>query len=295
MTTQGISIIAAAARPENWEPVYESIGVNDIPFELIFVGPNEPDFDLPDNFRFIKSNTKPAQCAEIASRAAIYPLLLTLGDDIRFKTDHPLDSIYETYVRADDELVMVSCRYQPGGEARTETDHRFFEGDLDSPILPFCTLISTQQWRNIGGIDSQFIAVCWDMDIVMRMYSMGGSVVFSDVQVVEDTAWSRGSNLMNDHRSTDRVLVDQMWSDDRKVHSNRSLPVKSFLDEGILLRSQGPPGRWHHDSELMNKFITSRTYYWLRRMRSNVTGRMHRFRFTSIPMYIRRLLKRGSS
>lgn len=295
MSIRGISIIGSAARPENWEASYESIGDNEIPFEVIFVGPNEPKFDMPDNFRFIKSNTKPTQCVEIASRAAIYPLLMMFGDDIRFVTDHPLDNLYETYTKNDDDLTMVSCRYQPGGEARTQIDHRFFPGDSDSPLLPFCTLMPTEIWRDLGGVDSRFIASCWDLDIAMRVLAIGGKVVFSNVEVVEDTTWSRGSNLLRDHRSTDLVLARQMWSEDQKTHFNRALPVEPFSDEGILIKSQGPPGRWTHEGDLMNKVITSSTYYRLRSWKTGISGRLHRFRVREVPRYVRRALRRTRS
>lgn len=289
MTTPGISIIATAARPENWEALYESIGANDVPFELVFVGPNEPRFSLPEGFRFIKSYVKPAQCAEIASREAIYPLLMVFGDDIIFTTERPLDGLYDTYVENADERTMVSCRLRSGGEARMNIDHRFLEGDEDSPLLPFCTLMSARLWREIGGIDRRFIAVCWDLDIAMRMLALGGEVVFSDVYVDEDTARSRGSTLMRDHRSTDRALAERLWSVDGQVHFQRALPVEPFSDEGILLRSQGPQGRWHHESELMNRIITGRTYYTLKTWKTTAEGRARRFRIRNVPRYMRRL------
>ena len=291
MTTQGISIIGPAARPENWEAFYECIGTNDIPFEVVFVGPNAPKSQLPENFRFIKSNTKPAQAAEIACRNAKYPLVMIFGDDIRFMTEHPLDRVYETYVEAANEKAMVSCRYRPEGEARTHVDYHFFQGDPESPQLPFCTLMSAKVWREIGGIDRNFIAVSWDADIAMRVMADGGSVVVSEVIVEEDSAWSRGSTLDRDHRSTDHQFRFRLWSTDGVVHFDRSQPVESFSDEGILRRSQGPPGRWRHDSEFINRFITSRLYYTVKTWNSIIRGRIHRFSIRNAPKYFRRMLK----
>jgi len=291
MTIQGISVIAPAARPENWEALYQSIGDNDIPFEVVFVGPNAPKNPLPDNFRYIKSNTKPAQAAEIACRNAIYPLVLIIGDDFRFRTEHPLDKAYETYVEAGAGKTLVSCRYIPGGEARTQNDHRFIIDDPETPILPLCTLMSTPLWRDIGGIDKNFIAVQWDVDIAMRVMATGGKVVFSDVIVEEDSSWGRGSTLDRDHRSTDHALRFQLWSTDGKVHFNRSRPVESFSDEGILARSQGPAGRWNHDSDFINGLITSRGYYTLKTWNSSIRGRLNRFSVRNLPRYLRRMVK----
>ena len=64
MKKPDISIIGTAARPENWLSLYRSLGSDDVSFEIVFVGPNEPDYELPSNFRFIKSNVKPMQCEQ---------------------------------------------------------------------------------------------------------------------------------------------------------------------------------------------------------------------------------------
>ena len=55
MTKPTVSILASASRPENWMVLYDSIGDNDVSFELVFVGPNAPNYRLPDNFKYIKS------------------------------------------------------------------------------------------------------------------------------------------------------------------------------------------------------------------------------------------------
>ena len=290
MTPPRISLIASATRPENWMGLYRSVGSNDVSFECVFAGPNEPGFPLPDNFVFIKTNVKPAQCWEIASRKARGDLLMPLADDLVFVTEHPLDKLYGTYEAHNDDRVMVSCKYRPGGESRTRIDHRFFHGDSNSPLLPLAALMCSRLWREIGGIDRRFIAVCWDMDVSMRVLALGGRVVFSDVYVDEDTARSRGSTLMTDHRATDLILVQRLWSIDGRVHFQRALPVEPFSDEGILLRSQGPQGRWRYESDLMNRIITGRTYYILRTWSVAIQGRLKRFKFRNIPTYFRRLL-----
>ena len=66
-----ISLIGSAFRTNNWLKIYDSVKKNKIGFEIVYVGPNKPDFQLPDNFRFIQSDVKPVQCIEIAARAII--------------------------------------------------------------------------------------------------------------------------------------------------------------------------------------------------------------------------------
>ena len=291
MTTPLISIIATASRPENWMELYKSIGENDVSFEVIFVGPNEPNFQLPTNFNFIKSNVKPAQCVEIASRHASGDFIIPVADDVLFTTQHPLDKYYKAYVDAGAGNTVASAEYKldPGW-------NRFFHNNTESPLMPFCGLIPTRLWRELGGIDSQFIAVSWDLDLAMRIFAAGGQVVMAGVFIGEEIELpgkprSRGSTLHRDYWPIDRVLLDKLWSVDGKVHFNRTSPVIPFSDEDILVRSQEPQGRWHYQSALMNKVITGRTYYKLRGWRSIIRGRFHRFKISQIPMYLKRLVR----
>ena len=60
-----ISLFGSSCRPQNWKGLYESIGNNKVNFEIVFAGPNDPDFELPNNFKFIKSYTKPMKCRDI--------------------------------------------------------------------------------------------------------------------------------------------------------------------------------------------------------------------------------------
>jgi len=102
-----ISIFGSAARPENWLTFYERLGVNDVTFEVIFVGPNSPNYVLPNNLIYIKSNVKPAQCFEIGARRASGSLLMWTADDSLFVTPNPLDKLYQTYLGCDDDNVLI--------------------------------------------------------------------------------------------------------------------------------------------------------------------------------------------
>jgi hypothetical protein len=295
MTTPKISLIASASRPENWQELYETIGENDTAFELIFVGPNAPKGKLPDNFIFIKSNVKPAQCWEIAARRASGELLMYVADDIMFMTENPIDKVYQLYTEKarENDKVIVSLNYR-----LPEGWNRLLIGDDSSPVVPLCGLLSSKLWHEIGGIDKNFIALGWDLDLVMRVLSLGGEVVLSDVYIDEEIEMpskprSRGSRLLRDHKSTDIVRLHELWLTDGKPHFNRALPAERLSDFEILTRSQPPEGRWKHESDLINKIITSRTYYVLKSFQSHVSGRLHRFRIRKIPTYVRKLISNG--
>ena len=65
-----VSIIATAHRPANWLAICDSF-VTECKIEFVFVGPNPPVDIRPENFKYIRSRVKPAQCVEIALRNAV--------------------------------------------------------------------------------------------------------------------------------------------------------------------------------------------------------------------------------
>lgn len=239
-----ISICAPAHRPQNWMALYNSIGDNDVEFELVFVGPHPPDYLLPENFRFIQSLVKPTQCIEIAFRNAHADLVMNIADDYTFKTVRPLDRLYETYKKYNNEKLLLSCRFGTNGIDQSHFALHFNASDLTSPIIPMSALMSKKLFNDLGGIDSSFIAVMWDLDIAMRVYALGGCVVISDVMLDEDRTKSAGSLLCSEFWGHDRTLLEGLWTTNGKIHFSRNKPIKPFLNTDILNVSQGPRGRW---------------------------------------------------
>lgn len=246
-----ISIVASAHRPQNWMNLYNSIGDNHVDFELVFVGPNPPDYDLPKNFRFIRSLVKPAQCLEIAYRNSLADLVMNIADDCVFKISGPLDRLYETYKSYNNGKIILSCRYMMDGQDLSYCAHRFFIDESSDLIMPVCGLMSKKFFSDIGGIDKNFIAVMWDLDIAMRVYTAGGRVVLSDVYINEDKGKSAGSNSCCESAVHDRPLLESLWMTNGKIHLNRKKPVDPFLDINILNASQGPRGRWRGNGPLL--------------------------------------------
>lgn len=239
-----ISLFGSSYRPENWMPLYQSIGDNDVAFEIVFVGPNEPDFKLPDNFKFIKSYVKPSQCFEIAARHTSGELIMNIPDDVEFKGARPLDRLYNTYKSYNNEKLIVSCRYVLSGEEPDEECHYFFAGDKTSPMLALASLMSRDLYMKAGGVDRNFLTVMADNDLTMRVHAMGGKVVLSDVYLEEDKQKGRGSELCDEYWKHERGLMLDLWVVDGKVGLKRSRPFEPFSNNRILEVSQGPRGRW---------------------------------------------------
>lgn len=286
MSKPVISIIGSAARPENWMRFYESIGQNKVDFEVLFVGPNPPIVDMPDNFRYIKSNVKVSQCVEIAARGAEGELLLVAADDMLFTGAAPLDRLLSIYRQQDDDMSLVSLAV-PGPEGAD----RFYQFDMSSPLVALSPLMSADLWRRIGGIERRFVAVSWDIDLTFRVCLLGGRVVPSDVyievdQVMPGVAGSKGSILPLETSATDRGFLNNLWEIDGEHPVKRRLLFEPFPDDNILTRSQHPQGRWKHQNETINRLLSIVTTYKLRQWRSATIGRTFRFVLRHSPSFL---------
>lgn len=250
-----VTLYATAYRPENWMEVYEGIGKNELNWDMIFVGPNPPVCEMPDNFKFIQTLVKPAQCVEIAARAAVGELIMNLTDDVLFRTPHPLDKLCQEYREQNSKKIMVTPRFMLHGvdcmvEYAPSDPHRYWCDDPTSPRLGICCLMSRRKYMELGGVDRKFIAVNWDHDIQMRLQAEGGELIVSrDVYLDEVASLDKrpGSTGAAHYCPHDRQgLLDVMWTipGTRTCTFERSLPFEPFSDERILEESQGPKGHW---------------------------------------------------
>ncbi len=178
---------------------------------------------------------------------------MNIADDCEFRGSRPLDRLYETYKSYNSDKIILSCRCMMNGEDLSHSAHLFFMNDFSTPVMPLCGLMSRKFYRDLGGIDRNFIAVWWPLDIAMRVYALGGRVVMSDVYVNEDKSKCAEPerDLWGEIGVHDRSLLDSLWSTDGKVHFNRKNPVEPFSDINILGTSQGPRGRWRGNGFLL--------------------------------------------
>ncbi|OHB79355.1 MAG: hypothetical protein A2Z25_15830 [Planctomycetes bacterium RBG_16_55_9] len=257
-----ISLFGPAIYTENWMGFYESLTSNEVPFEIVFVGHRAPEFTLPDNFHFIYSEVKPAQCAEIASRYAVGDYVLAIADDVVF-SEHALDKMYKMHRSFDCDKIMISCRYILNKKDVTDEAAYYWWGEKKSPRMPVAGILKRSMWKQLGGIDRRFVALCWHLDIAMRFYEIGGAVGLCEDAWIEEIESTR--RLYADVGApVDRPLLDWFWvrhteppegaafsscihykSKEKGVISRTRLsPVVPFDDQYILTRSQGPKGKW---------------------------------------------------
>jgi len=268
-----ISLFGSAIRTHNWERLYSSLTKNSVSFELILVGPDVPDFPLPKNFHYIYSNVKPAQCFEIAARYATGDFIMHVGDELIF-SDNALNEMFNLYEKNASEELIVSSRLSRHNELLDMKMHRFLDIVPDSPLIPFCALMSKKLWNRLGGIDRRFTALCWDADIAMRVLEIGGSILYADKAIVEDV-WDKRTFLskvvkritntreiglfLEYGKYIDRPLLDSFWVSNEQenqediyavnnqnvsILKKRKSPVLPYEDSHLLTVSQEPTGRW---------------------------------------------------
>jgi hypothetical protein len=265
MALAKVSFFASAIRTWLWPRLYASLEGNSIPFEMIFVGDREPEWKLPGNVRFIYSPVKPAQCFEIAVRQTQADLIIPFGDDMLFSYK-AVDLLYERFMTQDNDLLVLSPRYSCNGDLYDRSRVSFFSGNTRSPLLPICGLMKKQLWEKVGGVDRNFVALCWDMDVCMRVYEIGGTVERYDEVMVSEISTIGGRDESFLYREVglpfDRALLESLWVDETITSEDdqmrvyclhpkkgalmrkRMRPVEGFDEHDLLTVTQGTKGRW---------------------------------------------------
>ncbi len=257
-----ISLCASAIRVAFWKQFYDSCTGNKIPFEVIFVGSVKPNWELPENFKYIYSPVKPSQCYEIAFREAKGELIAWTTDDSTYNKHHNnnLDIVYEFYKKFADEKVVIAMR--PIEDDRdVYKHHHLFGGWYHTPYMAPFGVVNRELLMKLGGYDKQFICGQAENDVVMRFIEIGGRVelCMEGYVAVHHVAVHRGARgqfrkwYPQDRRRLEDCWVAQgygaMGPARSKVYEptilkERKFPVDRFDEATLRTESQGPRGDW---------------------------------------------------
>jgi hypothetical protein len=237
------SICASALRPKQWEATYNSLKQNDLKWELIYVGPNPPLVQLPDNFKYISSKTKPSQCYQIAFNEAKGELINWTADDSIYPPN-ALDKVYEFFKMFNNRKLVVAFRTVEDGRDITEF-HRLRGKDPNAPRMAPFGVMNREFFNELGGYDRRFICGQSENDVVMRAYEAGGQLEIAPVPVIvnhkeahHDTVFRSG------FYKEDRKVLENSWILDGIIQQKRLDAFEPFSKENILTETQSQRGIW---------------------------------------------------
>jgi hypothetical protein len=239
-----VSICASAARPQQWLETYNSLKQNNIEWELIYVGPNIPNFSLSSNFIYIQTNVKPAQCYEIAFRKARGELIHWTADDTIYPPN-ALENMYSFWKSFNDNKVVAAFRTVEDGKDITEV-HRFRGKDQHAPRMAPFGVVNRELFNNLGGYDRRFICGQSENDVVMRFLSIGGRVEISSIPVYvnHNKVHTNSTVFRSGFYHEDRKVLESAWVKNGVIQSERLYPVESFVEENIITITQDQKGIW---------------------------------------------------
>lgn len=266
-----ISLFMSAARPKWWKRMYKSLVGNKCDWEIVAVGPYEPDFDLPINFRYYKCNFKPTQCYAAAASLCIGEMIGWTADDAVYD-QRSLDSIWREhtdYVEAfkkEDKNIYIQETIE--NEKNVTEEHFFFRHCNDTSRMAPMAFISRDWFNRLGSYDRNFVSGQGENDICMRAFQDHGYIhKFTDSKVylnheevhggfwnkVQYRLWKNSfrSGYFNDRRYLEECWVkegfgtyDEITLKHGSVSPIRLLPHQPFNYDNILTVAQGPQGRW---------------------------------------------------
>jgi hypothetical protein len=223
-----VSVIAAAHRNQWWQVFMDSLKSTEIEYEVIFVGPNPPLHEY-ENFRYISSEAKPAQCYEIARRSAKGELVHWTADDAEY-SENCLDHAYAFWKSLHDRKAVVSIQTHENGSVTALHEHCFFNGRSDTPLMAPVGMMNREYLGELGGLDARYIYGQYENDIVMRVYEDGGSChKFKIAHIALDHYRKHGGEgRLWETYLQDRSTLEGSWVKDGQVVSKRLDPVVRY-------------------------------------------------------------------
>ena len=243
------SIATASRRSQYYPYFYEAIAKDaQVPFEIVFVGPNPPMQEMPSNFKHILSDATPCQCIEMAVRNSVGEYVMSIGDDHMFSPGF-LDKYYRYIQRLDRDRAMITNRFWIEPWNRHGDDGMCFEGNMPhAAVIGSAGAYRRDIWLKLGGLDRRFHGTFCDMDMQMRFYEYGMNPFITpdcwleEVEkrwgVFKEEGWCDpkhpNCSLLLKHCTAARALLNSLWiTKDGKMSRTRLAPLEPFTEEEL--------------------------------------------------------------
>jgi GT2 family glycosyltransferase len=241
-----VSVIMTSVFPELWEDIYEKFNTdNNIPFEMIVVGPKGNHEIKHHNFEFIEANVKPVQCVEIAARNAKGKHIWIAADDVSVSPGFLNQMIHFKIRIHNEKTLLCPIVINPKGNAIFQTPGKW-ANNTSVPLINEMFLIDTKIWHQIGGIDKNFIGINFEKDIAFRLYLQGGEffIVPTTKAFVNKGSAQKKPNLTSLVSPNDRTFLHDLWitrnEHNQKVFSKKRLTAfHPFDNKNITTITQG--------------------------------------------------------
>ena len=237
-----ISFCASSIRPHLWPAMYNSLQANNLEWEMIMVGPNLGTSPGP-RFRHIYSTVKPAQCYEIAFRAAKGELLSWTADDATYPAN-AVDTVYKFFKMFNNNKLVVAFRTIEDNRDITE-GHRLRGRDTNAPRMAPFGVMNTKFFHELGGYDRRFICGQSENDVVMRVYEAGGQLEIAPVPVLVHHQKAHSTTVFRqEFFGHDRSILEGSWIRDKIIQNKRLDMFEPFSSDNILTVTQSYKGQW---------------------------------------------------
>jgi len=260
-----IGVYCSSKRPYLWGGLYQTLTTNNVNFNLCIAGPNPPIEPLPGNMKYIQTNVKPAQCWFIAAQNTVGDYVMNIPDDMILShgcLDDMTKLISGDMTISSPELIphgnminkkkenhylMWDARGYVKGDPRDNYTNKRCTGTilpLLSPI-PLLSFMRKETFNNIG-IDKQYVAMWWNLDMSLELISRGGKIIISENSYGYE--FRGGGDKGSLCQIPDDIFYyNDMWIDqaiiggpDKKVRTTRKEPIDPLVyNETVLTVSQG--------------------------------------------------------
>jgi hypothetical protein len=225
-----ISLILPAIRKENWDVLYDSIGLSTTrTFELIICGPFSltPKLESLSNVKYIKDYGSPTRATAIAASLAEGKYMMWGGDDTLFQPG-ALDKMYDALISMGEDPKNVVCgKYLEGPNGthkKSQPDYYYringqegFRPCTYSPHLPDewwifnAALMHREFYENLGGVDCKYEHLAMAAtDFAIRAQAAGADVLQTQVLIYDC------DHMQTDHKP---VEIAQLQFDEPLIQS----------------------------------------------------------------------------
>ena len=267
-----ISLFMSAARPKWWKRMYKSLVGNKCKWEIIAVGPHEPKFELPWNFKYYYCPYKPTQCYQAAASRCQGELIGWTADDAVYDSQS-LDLIWDRYRNAYRPRKYIFTQSTIENGKNVTEEHYFFRFCKDTPQMAPMAFIKKSWFDYLGGYDRNFVSGQAENDIVCRAFAdcqgvePHGIIHIPESKVylnheevhggfINKIKYRMGKNSFRTGYYSDRRYLEECWVkegfgtyNEKTLKHGTVSPVRLLAHQGfnydnILTVAQGPQGRW---------------------------------------------------